>query len=202
MENAVINKIIDFSNTIIYIFEKKGNMNVEKTRKKISAALDLYERMLDQYSLDVLTKKPTDGSWSIGQVYTHTWMASKGFFLKNVEHCLKEEGTFKGERKNFNGFVLFLMGKIPDKKYKMPNEVAVQPYQPESKEQLYKRIQEVRDASEIALEQYKKSSPEVKYRHPFLGYLNAGEWLQLCGMHYMHHVQQIKRIEKSIGFKG
>ncbi len=175
-------------------------MKYQKVEAATHRAIDRYIQQLDHYTMEQLMEKPSEAEWSVGQVYVHVWMAAKGFFYKNAERCLKGEQTMRGQGKNWGGRVVFWFNAIPNRKYKMPGEVAVQPLQPESKEKLVLRLSEIKVLTTEFLQQLSEADPDVKVRHPFMGYLNAAEWMQLCAMHFNHHHHQIKRIHHHFGW--
>jgi hypothetical protein len=110
-------------------------------KQKTHQVIDAYIRLLDKYSLrPTRNQQPDENSWSIGQVYIHVWMASKGFFFKNAALCLSGETAVKGKSKKLIAYPIFLFEKMPTVKIKMPDKVAVQPRQPESKEQLVQKL--------------------------------------------------------------
>ena len=168
--------------------------------KKTHQIIDAYIQLLDKYTYEQLNQQPDENSWSIGQVYIHVWMASKGFFFKNAALCLSSETAEKGKSKKLIAYPIFLFEKMPTVKIKMPDKVAVQPRQPESKEQLVQKLTEIKAlVSEFVLK-IPQSDPDLKTKHPFLGYLNCAEWVKLCNIHFKHHQAQIKRINKALDF--
>ena len=112
--------------------------------KKTHQIIDAYIQLLDKYTYEQLNQQPDENSWSIGQVYVHVWMASKGFFFKNAALCLSGETAEKGKSKKLIAYPIFLFEKMPTVKIKMPDKVAVQPRQPESKEQLVQKLSEIK----------------------------------------------------------
>lgn len=168
--------------------------------KKTHQIIDAYIQLLDKYTYEKLIQQPDENSWSVGQVYIHVWMASKGFFFKNAALCLSGETAEKGKSKKLIAYPIFLFEKMPTVKIKMPDKVAVQPRQPESKEQLVQKLTEIKAlVSEFVLK-IPQSDPDLKTKHPFLGYLNCAEWVKLCNIHFKHHQAQIKRINKALDF--
>ena len=168
--------------------------------KKTHQIIDAYIQLLDKYTYEKLIQQPDENSWSVGQVYIHVWMASKGFFFKNAALCLSSETAEKGKSKKLIAYPIFLFEKMPTVKIKMPDKVAVQPRQPESKEQLVQKLTEIKAlVSEFVLK-IPQSDPDLKTKHPFLGYLNCAEWVKLCNIHFKHHQAQIKRINKALDF--
>lgn len=89
---------------------------------------------------------------------------------------------------------------FPPVKYDMPKKVAVEPKQPESKEQLIAKLEEIKQLSSAYIARIPQSDPSLKIKHPFLGWLNTAEWISLCNIHFRHHVRQKKRIEKHFGW--
>lgn len=177
----------------------ENKMNPQKLSEDTNRQIDSYIVMLDKYSMEQLLQKPSETSWSIGQVYIHLWMAAKGFFFKNAAACLAKENTKTGQSKNWIGRLVFLFKQMPTVKVKMPTKLSVEPRQPESKQQLIDKLNEIKTLSDVYINQIAQSDSTQKTKHPFLGYLNCGEWVSLCAMHFKHHKKQIKRIQKSIG---
>jgi hypothetical protein len=162
--------------------------------------IDKYLRQLDTYSIEQLCMQPAEGSWSVGQVYIHLWMSAKGFFFKNASQCISRQDCDTRQGKNWRGKVVFALGFMPPVKVKMPEKLAVQPYQPESKEQLVSRLNELKAQCEEAILLLHDADLNNKTRHPLLGYLNAREWLALNRMHFRHHELQISRIKRHFGW--
>ncbi|MCW3126237.1 MAG: hypothetical protein JWO03_1895 [Bacteroidetes bacterium] len=172
-------------------------MDTTTLEHKTQRIIDEYIRDLDSYTYEQLLIQPAPGSWSMGQVYIHLWMSAKGFFFKKADLCLTSgDGTVRGKGKNWKGVLVFLIGKMPTIRVKMPGQVAVEPRQPESKEQIIAKLTEIRQLASDYIKQIPFSDPSIKARHPFLGYLNTGEWISLCNMHFHHHEAQKIRIKK------
>ncbi len=175
-------------------------MSSNTLETKTHQVIDSYIQLLDKYSFEQLLQQPAENSWSIGQVYIHVWMASKGFFFKNAALCLSGETTEKGQSKKLIAYPIFLFEKMPTVKIKMPDKVAVQPRQPESKEQIVQKLSEIKVLASEFIQKMPQSDPHLKTKHPFLGYLNCAEWVKLCNIHFKHHQAQINRINKALGF--
>lgn len=171
-------------------------MDLKKLEQKTIAAVDYWINEINNYRYEQLIQKPSENSWSLGQVGIHLWMSAKGFFFKNAERCLNKDKAETGKGKNLYGWVVFTLGMMPPVKVKMPEKVAVEPKQPDSKEQLIARLEEVKKLSAEYIQRIPQSDPAFKTRHPFLGWLNTEEWITLCNLHFKHHLAQKKRIEK------
>jgi uncharacterized damage-inducible protein DinB len=173
-------------------------MTSSQLQDRINSSVDFWLDSLDNYSMEELLAKPADDVWSVGQVYIHLWMSAKGFFFKNVVRITTNERTTTGS-KNLPGWIVFTFGKFPAVKVKMPDSVAVQPNQPESKEQIVRKMNEVKTLAAQYIAQLPSLDPKLRTKHPFLGHLSAAEWIRLCELHCNHHRAQLKRIDKALG---
>ena len=176
-------------------------MNLQKLEKQTHEAIDYWIDEYKRYDFEKIVSQPAENSWSLGQVGIHLWMSAKGFFFKNAEKCLSKEGTEKGKGKKFAAHLIFTLRTLPPVQYEMPKQVAVVPKQPESKEQLIAKLEEIKQTASTYIKRIPESDPELKIKHPFLGWLNTAEWIELCNIHFRHHVRQKKRIEKHFGWK-
>jgi hypothetical protein len=176
-------------------------MNLNKLEKQTHKSIDYWINEFQRYDMDKILMKPSEQSWSMGQVGIHLWMASKGFFFKNAERCLSKEGTEIGKSKKVSAHLIFTFGMLPPVRYEMPQQVSVIPKQPESKEHLTGKLQDIKKLSSDYIRRIPDSDPDLKVKHPFLGWLNTAEWIELCGIHFKHHIAQKRRIEKHFGWK-
>ena len=176
-------------------------MDIAKLESKTQAVINDYIRDLDHYTYEQLIMKPSPTEWSIGQVYIHLCMSAKGFFFKKAEQCLNKDGVEQGKSKNWKGHLVFLLGKMPTVRVKMPEKVSVEPRQPESKEQVIAKLNEIKELSSSYISRIPESDPSYKAKHPIFDYLNTAEWISLCNMHFRHHETQKKRIRAHFGWK-
>jgi len=176
-------------------------MNIKKVEQQTIDVINQWQSDLNNFSMEQLLQKPAENSWSIGQVYIHLWMAAKGFFFKNIQRiATNDEKVKNGGSKTFSGYAVYIFGTMPSIKIEMPTSVSVQPNQPESKEQLNARMEEVKAMVHQAVAILPSLNSNAKVKHPFLGYLSAAEWFRLCVMHFNHHTSQKQRIKKHFGF--
>lgn len=176
-------------------------MDLQKLERNTHAAIDYWISEYQRYSLEQILQKPSEHEWSMGQVGIHLWMSGKGFFFKKAEMCLNKQEVTTGKGKNFSGHLIFTFKMFPPVRYEMPKQVAVVPKQPESKEQLIAKLEEIKQLASSFIKRIPESDPSLKIKHPFLGYLNTAEWIQLCNIHFIHHKRQKQRIEKQLAFQ-
>ena len=89
---------------------------------------------------------------------------------------------------------MFLANEFSDKRLDGPPQNASTP-QPGSKEEIRDGLQKVKLEIDEASKPMASSTFEGKCRHFALGYLSAGQWLQLADMHLRHHLRQKSRID-------
>ncbi len=176
-------------------------MNLQKLEKQTHQAIDYWIDEYKRYDFDKIIAKPSENDWSMGQVGIHLWMSAKGFFFKNAEKCLSRDGTEKGKSKKFAAHFIFNLKMLPPVRYEMPKQVAVVPKQPENKEQLIAKLEEIKKIASDYILRIEQSDPDLKIKHPFLGWLNTAEWITLCNIHFRHHMRQKKRIEQHFNWK-
>ena len=62
-------------------------------------------------------------------------------------------------------------------------------------------LEEIKKMAATYIQRIPDSDPALKTRHPFLGWLNTAEWIQLCNIHFRHHLRQKSRLQKHLGLK-
>lgn len=156
---------------------------------------------LDTYTMDELLKKPSDESWSMGQVYIHITTANKYFLGKNANALANGEGFETGKGKNKWGHAVFLFNMFPPVNVKMPKKDTggTEPIQPDSKEQIERKIKENLAFFKDMEERVANAPKNQTKKYPFLGYLNAAEWYTLAGLHMKHHLRQKRKLDKFLG---
>lgn len=176
-------------------------MDLQKLERSTHEIIDYWINEYKRYSWEQISAKPSEHDWSLGQVGIHLWMSAKGFFFKKAQQGLNQQETQEGKGKSFSGHIIFTLRMFPPLKYEMPGSVAVVPKQPESKEQLIAKLEEVKAMATEYIRQIPQSNARLKLKHPFLGWLNTAEWIELCNIHFRHHLRQKKRIERHFGWK-
>lgn len=173
-----------------------------KLYSKFEKMANVWVNALDNYTMDELLRQPAENSWSMGQVYIHLATANKYFLGKNAEKCANGEDVIVGGKgKNKYGFLVFAFNMFPPVKVKMPKKDTggVEPIQPESKEQILRKLKENIEFFKQIEEQVANAPKNNRKKYPFLGFLNATEWYTLASIHMKHHLRQKKRLDKFLG---
>ena len=156
---------------------------------------------LDSYTMEELLKKPSDESWSMGQVYIHIATANKYFLGKNANSLANGEDFTTGKSKTKWGRLVFIFNMFPPMSVKMPKKDTggTEPIQPESKEQIERKIRENLVFFKEIEEKVSQAPKSQVKKYPFLGYLNAAEWYTIAGLHMKHHLRQKRKLDKFLG---
>ncbi|MFC5701414.1 DinB family protein [Cohnella faecalis] len=168
-----------------------------ETVTSLGQLTDLYADELKAYSMEQLTRKPSEDEWSLGQMYVHLINTALNMQLRNVEICRDRSGESVTETKGATeaGQAIFAAGGFPPVRIQVPPSPQYTPGQPESKEQLAEGLQTVlRRMKEISSE-LESIDPRQTVDHPRLGAFNANQWFALVEMHFRHHLLQKKRLQ-------
>lgn len=168
---------------------KAGNAYI-----KIIENISFWENSLANYSEEDFKRKPSEDSWSIGQVYVHLIYGTLRFQIKEIEKCMANNDNEHG-KKTMPAKITFLIKSFPPIKIKVPPSKEYTPPQPENKDGVIKNIAVLKGKIKELAEAIDKSQNKGKTKHPAFGYLNAVEWYALVGMHFKHHKAQKKRID-------
>jgi hypothetical protein len=169
-------------------------MTMKNVYDKYLQIAGIWKSELDKYSDEQFSKKPSQESWSIGQVYEHLVIGTLNFHIKQIEQCLLSDANQK-EKKTFPGKLMFFINSFPPVRIKVPPSPTYTPQQPESKTTIEAGMRLLRKKLQDLSGEIDTVAHFGKTQHPALGYLNANEWYQLIVMHFRHHLRQKKRID-------
>ncbi|MGE3468071.1 MAG: DinB family protein [Pyrinomonadaceae bacterium] len=160
-----------------------------------NAFRDRLKATLAQVSAEEAAVRPEGEKWSIQQIVEHVSMVDTGIsmicgrLLETVkESAGRSDGSFAMTEKFGDG-----TAKIADMKLEAPDRV-----QPTGNVPIDRSLESMAaaraalDAMQGEFEGYELAGPT--FPHPFLGDLNAGEWLVLSGLHQNRHNRQIETL--------
>ena len=171
-------------------------MTVSTSLSQFNAVLDTWENALNDYSEADFLKKPSEDSWSIGQVYNHLLRSTQFFHLKHAETCLENDDNASTWKK-IPGLITYFKGSFPNMQIKVPASPQYTPRQPENIAAIRDNIPVLRNKmAEMAARLEQKPLKKGKTAHPAFGFLNAKEWFIMIEMHFRHHLRQKERLDK------
>jgi hypothetical protein len=168
--------------------------NADYHLQQFNETTDWWIACLDDYTLPMLIQKPGDGSWAIGQFYTHI-ISDTHFFIGQMKLALADT---ENHTKQMRGDAAEILGNNDFPDIRISNPAASQPQQPHDKNEIIIGLTAIkREMREICLVNNLDKSMG-KSLHPGLLYFNAIEWLQLAEIHMRHHFRQKKRIDDAL----
>jgi|GEM_PF-5466481 hypothetical protein len=67
---------------------------------------------------------------------------------------------------------------------------------PESKDEIIAGLEQVLEKLTYSAGCVNEANPAFKVRHGWFGWLNAGEWFEMAGMHSRHHFRQTAKLDE------
>lgn len=154
--------------------------------------LDSWIKELDQYSFTQLLAKPSETSWSLGQMYMHLIDVTIDYF-EEAQICASTNDNINKEA-TATGKAMLRNSEFPDEIIEGPPSNADTP-QPFSKKQIRDGLFQLKNELIKVKKLLAKNQLKGKTKHIGLGYFNANEWLQFAEMHFRHHLRQKKRLD-------
>ena len=154
--------------------------------------IDGYISELKRYPFSLLCMKPSENSWSLGQLYKHL-IDDTNFYISQIRICLSDNKNINEEASE-SAKKMFLNNAFPDLIIQGDSSHSSIP-QPDSKEQLSEFLVNVKNEMNEVAVLILESFCQGKTKHPGFHYFSAREWLQFADMHFRHHLKQKKRIE-------
>ena len=164
------------------------------TLKRLDTVHDKLSTAIRTTNPDLCSKRPSQDEWSIAEVVQHLCLAE--------QHVLKDlrKGLQTGPAK-----VGFLKKLIPMKiislrlvRVKAPK--AVTPTNPPGMDELLKNYDQVRvDLKQLCVETGSNRLKEIRFKHPFLGFIDGMAAVSMVGFHEERHYKQIREILKKLG---
>lgn len=150
---------------------------------------------LDEYTLEMLCKKPNNNSWSLGQVYTHI-MDDTTWFVEQMAAAMQTQADSEKEMHE-NARQMLQNNRFPDMMIEGP-ATGIYIKQPENKDEVRHKLLAIKTHVNDLYASFDPSKAIGKTRHPGLLYFNALDWLQFAEMHLRHHFRQKKRIDEAL----
>lgn len=158
----------------------------------LNKTLDFWIGELDQYDFETLCVKPSENSWSLGQVYMHL-IENGRFYIEEISQCLAGNQYVDNEPSDI-AKQMFTKNELPDEMIEGPEENKQTP-QPPDKQYLEESMLGFKREINALAERVSTTAFAGKTKHPGLLYFGAKDWLQFADMHFRHHMRQKKRID-------
>jgi hypothetical protein len=160
----------------------------------LQRVIEAYRSKLHMLPETRFTQTPPIGGWSASEVYDHIFDASL-LSLKALNECLEGRGANR-PTPFLTKVILFFGAFPPGVRFKTP-KILDGRVKVISKTEAAELIRQFTEELELMRVKIARANPNVKSKHPRLGYLNARQWLRFIGIHLRHHLKQLNRVEKS-----
>jgi hypothetical protein len=171
------------------------NTSTKQILDRFEITANFYLNEIPKYSLEQMTRKPSEDEWSLGQMYVHLISSAMFMQLRNVELCRDQETAPDSSERPEAVKAMFAAGSFPPERIRVPASPQYTPKQPDSLQEMEQGLRTV-IARMQELEPTLASIPADRaVGHPRMGLLSALEWFTLVEMHYRHHLLQKERID-------
>jgi hypothetical protein len=137
---------------------------------------------------------PRGGAWSAAEVIAHIMTIERGVTGAAERIFQKQPKHFPFVRRFRLPFVAAEMRLV-----RMKTPIPVDPQLLREKETMLAELREVRGRTLALMEKTKdRDLSAYRWRHPFLGSLNAYEWFSFLGSHQIRHEKQMREIAASL----
>ena len=169
-------------------------MGSHKEFYSLQRVIEAYRSKLHALPDERFAQTPSIGGWSASEVYGHIFDASL-LSLKALNECLEGRGANRSTP-FVTKVILFFGAFPPGVRFKTP-KILDGRLKVISKLEAAELIRAFTGELELLRVKISGANPNVKSKHPRLGYLNAKQWLRFIGIHLRHHMKQLNRVEKS-----
>jgi len=147
-------------------------------------------RAADAVPADQWKTRPADGRWSAGELIAHL-SAVERLILTRTDKLLQNPPKSVPFYRRFHVPMMIVEARVIRRKA----PAAVEPQMAGEKEETLAELRGARERT-LAFIEETKSRDLSKYNmpHPFLGNLNAYDWLQFIASHEIRHTKQMREI--------
>ncbi len=147
-------------------------------------------RAADAVPAEQWKTRPAEGRWSAGELIGHL-SAIERAILSRADKLLQLPPKSVPFYKRFHVPMMIVEARVIRRKAPTPLE----PLSVREKEEMLGELRGVRKRTVAFIEETRgRDLSEYNYAHPFLGTLNAYEWLQFIASHERRHMKQMREI--------
>jgi len=176
---------------------RKSLRSLEGIREKLQRAQARFCRVADASRADDWGRKPEPGSWSPGEIVAHLTVVERGI-IRNADLITQQAEMRIPFRQRLHLPLWLVEARIIRRKSPVP----LDPVLMAEKETMLACLRGARERTLAFLSETEKTDLQAYYwRHPFLGMLNAYEWMEMIAAHQVRHAKQMKEVEERFSRK-
>jgi len=158
--------------------------------EKLDRAQGALLRATESISADLWKVSPQQGTWSAAELIAHIMIIERTV-IGAADRVLKKQPKHIPRWKRFH----LPLGLVEMRLYRMNTPIPVDPQLLGEKDAMLAELREVRSRTLIFMEETRsRDLSAYRWRHPFLGSLNAYEWFSFLGSHQVRHEKQMREI--------
>ncbi len=147
-------------------------------------------RAAEAVPADQWKTRPGEGRWSAGELICHLNAVERAI-LSRADKLLQKPPKSTPFYRRFHIPMMIVEARVIRRKAPAPPE----PQMVHEKEEMLAELQDVRERTLAFIEETKgRDLSQYNMPHPFLGTLNAYEWLQFIASHEIRHMKQMREI--------
>ena len=163
---------------------------------KLARAQASLLRAADAIPAELWNKRPTESRWSAAEVMAHV-MTVERVVVTAASRILRKEPKQIPLLKRFRLPFVFVF--VERRLLRLKTPIPIDPQLLCAKEATLAELREVRRHTLALIERTRdRDLSAYRWRHPFLGSLNAYEWFSLLGSHQIRHEKQMREIAKNL----
>ena len=167
---------------------------LEPILEKLASAQYKLLRAADMVPADLWKKPPRNGAWSAAEVFAHVMMVERTV-VGAADRIFTKKPKQTPLLKRFR--LPFALAEIRVVRMKTPIPIDAQLLR--EKEVMFAELREVRGRTMALIEETSNRDLAVyRWRHPFLGSLNAYEWFSFLASHQIRHEKQMREIAANL----
>ena len=151
-------------------------------------------RAADAIPAEQWKTRPVEGRWSAGELVVHL-SAVERFILSRTDKLLQNPPKAVPFYRRLHLPMKIVEARVIRRKA----PAIVEPQMAGKKEETLAELRGVRERTLAFIEETRgRDLSKYNFRHPFLGNLNAYEWLQFIASHEIRHLKQMREIAASL----
>jgi hypothetical protein len=164
--------------------------SLEPILEKLARAQRELLRAADAVPADLWKTPPRTGTWSAAEVMAHVMIVER-MVIGAADRIFTKNPRRTPMLKRFR--LPFVLAEVRVVRMKTP--IPVDPKLLREKEVMFAELRGVRERTVALIEETRKRDLRVyRWRHPFLGSLNAYEWFLFLASHQIRHEKQMREI--------
>ena len=171
--------------------------SLEGIREKLQRAQARFCRVADAIRAEDWERQPAPGSWSAGEIVAHLTVVERGI-IRNADRITQQAEMRIPFRRRLHLPLWLVEARIIRRKSPVPQDPGLMA----EKETMLACLRGARERTLAFLFEMEKTNLRAYcWRHPFLGMLNAYEWMEMIAAHQIRHAKQMKEVEESFSRK-